>query len=61
MHYIFDFGPVLAAWPELANGAILTLKISSTSMILGLLLGIVFMLMRMSSVKAISFVAFCYI
>ncbi len=61
MHYIFDFGPVLAAWPALVNGAILTLKISSTSMILGLLLGIVFMLMRMSSIKPISLIAFGYI
>ena len=61
MQYLFDLGPVLAAWPILVKGAILTLKISSISMVLGLLLGIVFMLMRMSSIKAISLVAFGYI
>ncbi len=61
MQYTFDMGPVLAAWPALLNGAIQTLKISSISMVLGLALGIVFMLMRMSSVRVISLTAFGYI
>ncbi|KAB2713013.1 amino acid ABC transporter permease [Brucella intermedia] len=61
MQYTFDMGPVLAAWPALLNGAIQTLKISSISMVLGLALGIVFMLMRMSSVRVISLMAFGYI
>ncbi|HHV69550.1 amino acid ABC transporter permease [Brucella intermedia] len=61
MQYTFDMGPVLAAWPALLNGAIQTLKISSISMVLGLALGIVFMLLRMSSVRVISLTAFGYI
>lgn len=61
MNYTFDFAPVLAAWPLLLDGAIQTLKISAISMALGLMLGLVFMLMRMSSVKALSMTALGYI
>lgn len=61
MQYSFDMGPVLAAWPLLLSGALQTLKISSISMALGLMLGIVFMLLRMSSIQTLSRVAFAYI
>lgn len=61
MNYTFDLTPVLAAWPMLLNGAIQTLKISAISMVLGLGLGIVFMVMRMSPVRALSLIALGYI
>ncbi|GHD05168.1 amino acid ABC transporter permease [Tianweitania populi] len=61
MQHTFDFAPVLDAWPALLQGALQTLKISGISMALGLCLGIIFMLMRMSPVKAVSAVALAYI
>ncbi|WP_182422099.1 amino acid ABC transporter permease [Aureimonas sp. ME7] len=61
MNYTFDFGPVLAAWPTLAAGAGQTLKLSAIAMILGMALGIVFMLMRLSRSRALSAVALGYI
>lgn len=61
MHYTFDFAPVLAAWPMLLDGAITTLKISAVSMVMGLMLGVVFMLMRMSKVKPVRMLAIGYI
>lgn len=61
MQYTFDLAPVLAAWPLLLSGAIQTLKISAISMALGLILGIIFMLMRMSSIRPVSALALGYI
>lgn len=61
MNYSFDFAPVLAAWPLLLEGAGQTLRMSAISMVLGLALGIVFMTMRMSKVRALSVAAFAYI
>ncbi|URK86163.1 hypothetical protein LP421_02155 (plasmid) [Rhizobium sp. RCAM05350] len=49
MNYTFDFAPVFAAWPMLLEGVIGTLRMSSLSMVFGLSLGIVFMMMRMST------------
>lgn len=61
MTYTFDFTPVFAAWPLLLQGAIQTLKISSISMVLGLVAGIVFMLMRISPIKSLRMIAIGYI
>ncbi|TXR50414.1 amino acid ABC transporter permease [Phyllobacterium endophyticum] len=61
MHYTFDFAPVFAAWPMLLDGAITTLKISAVSMVMGLMLGVVFMLMRMSKMKPVRMIAIGYI
>lgn len=61
MTYSFDFAPVLAAWPMLLDGALLTLKISAISMVLGLAVGIVFMLMRISKNKPLRMIAVAYI
>lgn len=61
MQYSFDFGPVIAAWPMLLNGAVQTLKMSAISMVAGLTLGIVFMLMRMSSLAPLRMLAMGYI
>lgn len=61
MQYTFDFSPVLAAWPLLLNGAIQTLKISAISMTLGMILGIIFVSMRMSTSNAMRTFAIGYI
>ncbi|GGB06009.1 ABC transporter permease [Brucella endophytica] len=61
MQYTFDFAPVFAAWPMLLSGAIMTLKISAISMVLGLMLGVVFVLMRMSKLPPVRMIAVGYI
>lgn len=61
MSYTFDFAPVLAAWPMLVDGIAGTLRMSSLSMVMGLTLGIVFMLMRMSKQPALRALAIGYI
>lgn len=61
MNYALDFGPVLAAWPELAKGALQTLKLSSISIALGLVMGVALMLMRASSWAALKGFALGYI
>jgi polar amino acid transport system permease protein len=61
MNYTFDFAPVFAAWPTLVDGVAGTLRMSSLSMVLGLSLGIVFMLMRMSKQPALKALAVGYI
>ncbi|MGO4670263.1 amino acid ABC transporter permease [Bosea sp. 2RAB26] len=61
MNYALDFGPVLAAWPELAKGALQTLKLSGISIALGLVMGVALMLMRASSWAALKGFALGYI
>ncbi len=61
MTYKYDFEPVFAAWPMLVDGIVGTLKMSSLSMVMGLSLGIVFMLMRMSKHRAPRALAIGYI
>jgi len=61
MSYIFDFTPVFGAWPMLVGGIIGTLRMSSLSMVMGLSLGIVFMLMRMSKQPALKALSIGYI
>lgn len=61
MSYSIDFAPVLAAWPELLNGTIQTLKISAISIALGLVMGIALMLMRVSGWSGLKAFALGYI
>lgn len=61
MSYTFDFAPIFAAWPMLVDGVVGTLRMSSLSMVMGLSLGIVFMLMRMSKQPALRALAIGYI
>src|SRR5690606_38833936 len=61
LNYTFDFTPVFEAWPTLVDGIVGTLRMSSISMMLGLGLGIVFMLMRMSKQPALKVFAVGYI
>lgn len=50
MEYQFDFGVVLAAWPDLLRGCLLTLKISTQSMLLGLAIGLGCVLLRRTGI-----------
>lgn len=61
MSYNFDFAPVFAAWLMLVDGILGTLRMSSLSMVMGLGLGIVFTLMRMSKNRALKALAIGYI
>lgn len=61
MQYAFDFAPVFAAWPMFLDGAIQTLRMSAIAMVAGLMLGIIFMLMRMSRIAPLRMVAISYI
>lgn len=61
MQYSFDFAPVFAAWPMFLDGAIQTLQMSAIAMVAGLMLGIIFMLMRMSRIAPLRMVANTYI
>ncbi len=40
MHYVFQFGDVWAAWPDLLWGTWLTIQLSAVSMLLGLLVAV---------------------
>ena len=40
MNYNFNFGPVLAAWPQLLQGAWVTIQLSAGAMVAGLIVGI---------------------
>jgi len=61
MSYTFDFGPVFAAWPMLWTGVLGTLKLSSLSMVMGVALGVVFMMMRTSNKAVPKVIAIGYI
>ena len=52
MSYQFDFGVVLAAWPDLLRGCMLTLVISCQAMALGLLIGLLCVLLRRSGIPS---------
>lgn len=41
MNYAFDFGAVLSRWEDIASGVVLTLTLSSQTLVLGLIVGIV--------------------
>lgn len=40
MNYAFDFGAVASRWEDIASGVLLTLKLSSQTLLLGLVVGI---------------------
>lgn len=46
MTYVFHFGPVLARWPELLSGALLTIELSIVSMVIGLAAAVVLAALR---------------
>lgn len=53
MSYTLDFGPVLAAWPDLLWGCIGTIGLALGGMVLAMLIGVSGVVLRMSSVKAV--------
>lgn len=61
MGYQFDFGVVLAAWPELLRGCLLTLRISGQAMVLGLVIGLLCVLLRRSGVRPVAWAVKAFI
>ena len=57
----FRFDMVVGYWPDLVDGALLTLAMSAASIGLGLVLGLVLALMRYSRVPVLDWPAYAYI
>ncbi len=53
MSYTLDFGPVLAAWPDLLWGCVGTIGLALGGMILAMVIGVGGVILRMSPVKAV--------
>jgi polar amino acid transport system permease protein len=61
MHYVFQFGDVWAAWPDLLWGAWLTLQLSAASMLLGLLVAVVCALGKTMGPKPVRWAVDAYV
>jgi polar amino acid transport system permease protein len=59
--YTFQFGQVLAYWPQFLQGALLTVRLSALAMTLGLSIGIACALARSYGHPAIAWAAACYV
>ncbi|WP_413482000.1 glutamate/aspartate ABC transporter permease GltK [Morganella psychrotolerans] len=59
--YDFDWSSVMPSMPFLVQGLIITAKITLISIVVGILWGTVLAMMRLSSVKAISWLAALYV
>lgn len=59
--YEFDYAPVLAAWPTLFDGAVETVRLTAVSAVLSLLLSLVVLAMRRSSLAALRAAAVAFI
>jgi len=55
--YKWDFGPVFANWPLLAQGLLNTLKVTGVALSCGLVLGLVLALLRLSRNRSLSWPA----
>ncbi|MBM3644065.1 MAG: amino acid ABC transporter permease [Alphaproteobacteria bacterium] len=55
--YQWDFAPVAANWPLLAQGLLNTLKVTGVALVVGLALGLLFALMRLSRHRGLSWPA----
>ncbi len=55
MTYQFDFAVVLAAWPDLLRGCLLTLAISGEAMAIGLAIGLLCVVLRRTGVRPLVF------
>ena len=61
MTYTFQFGQILGYWPQLLNGALLTIKLSAFAMVFGLIIGVVCALARTYGNAAASWAAAGYV
>ena len=61
MTYTFQFGQILGYWPQLLNGALLTIKLSAIAMVFGLLIGVVCALARSYGNKPAAWAAATYV
>ncbi|MCG6489590.1 ABC transporter permease subunit, partial [Vibrio parahaemolyticus] len=59
--YEFDWSSVMPSMPFLLDGLIITAKITITAVIVGILWGTVLAMMRLSSVKIVSWFAALYV
>jgi polar amino acid transport system permease protein len=61
VNYTFDFGSVLASWPRLLDGALLTIELSAVSIALGFAVGTVCAIARNSRIKPLSWLVGAYV
>lgn len=61
MNYVFQFGEVFAAWPDLLWGAWLTIQLSASAMTLGLLVAIVGALGKTMGPKPVRWLVDAYV
>ncbi|MGL5385466.1 MAG: glutamate/aspartate ABC transporter permease GltK [Serratia sp. (in: enterobacteria)] len=59
--YQFDWGSIVPSFPYLLQGLVVTLKITVTAIVFGILWGTVLAVMRLSSIKVISWFAALYV
>ncbi|ERK11493.1 glutamate/aspartate ABC transporter permease GltK [Serratia fonticola] len=59
--YQFDWGSIVPSFPYLLQGLVVTLKITVTAIVFGILWGTVLAVMRLSSIKPISWFAALYV
>ncbi|WP_422527246.1 glutamate/aspartate ABC transporter permease GltK [Serratia fonticola] len=59
--YQFDWGSIVPSFPYLLQGLVVTLKITVTAIVFGILWGTVLAVMRLSPIKAISWFAALYV
>ncbi|SFU63743.1 glutamate/aspartate ABC transporter permease GltK [Xenorhabdus koppenhoeferi] len=59
--YQFDWSSIIPSLPFLLNGLVITLKITGIAVIVGILWGTILAMMRLSSIKALSWFAALYV
>ncbi|CDL83426.1 glutamate/aspartate ABC transporter permease GltK [Xenorhabdus szentirmaii] len=59
--YQFDWSSIIPSLPFLLNGLVITLKITGIAIIVGIVWGTILAMMRLSSVKALSWFAALYV
>ncbi len=59
--YQFDWSSIIPSMPLLLNGLVITLKITGIAVIVGIIWGTVLAMMRLSSIKVVSWFATLYV
>ena len=59
--YEFDWGSVVPGMPFLLDGLVITAKIAITAIVIGILWGTILAMMRLSSIKIVSWLAALYV
>lgn len=61
MSYVFQFGPILDRWQLFLNGALLTIELAAVSTIAGLVIAIVFAVLRSFGPRPVAWIIAAYV